>query len=721
MKLTLFFLVFSFFGLCQVEFSVNTMGDINEILKLSKENSAKSKLELKEIYPIYQFNGVEYVSIIAKINSSYNRLDLESQNVMVGSKINDILSLKWPLDNLEDILTCNQFSYVKIAGKIKPLLNKVPKATRADSVWKGFDLPKGYTGKDVIIGITDWGFDYSHPMFYDTLLQDTRILAAWDQYKTSGPSPVGYSYGTEYNNPNDLITAAVDTANIYSYSTHGSHVAGIAGGSGGGTPYRGIGFECNFLFATFLVDEGAVLDAWQWMNDKAILEGKRLVVNMSWGLYHMDALDGTSVLSQAIDAYSDQNVVFVTSAGNNGDTPFHIKKSFFGDTIKTRVNFYSNPNLETLWGQSIHIWGEIGNEISSSIQILDLSNQLLIQSPWYNTISTINYVDSFIVVPSTSDTIYFNLSAEDMYPTNNCPQMRLRVKKPSSNYRIILLSTAPFGIVHYWNVTELTNDVGNWGMSFASIGPGYISGDNDYGIGAPACTHSVISVAAYSAEYYTMTGFEVGGQLAYFSSIGPLITDSLKPDIAAPGVSVKSSISSYTDDSYNPVTSVNFNGRNYPFAALSGTSMSSPATAGVVALILEANPYLSPEQVKHIIIQTSRKDDDTGMIPSFGSTVWGWGKVNAYAAVKMALNTIGISQLDEDLEWNIYPNPVNKILSISGIKKNNLYAEIIDLQGKVIKIELANNRIDVNSIKSGIYFLRLIREGKVEQKKFVKL
>ena len=66
-------------------------------------------------------------------------------------------------------------------------------------------------------------------------------------------------------------------------------------------------------------------------------------------------------------------------------------------------------------------------------------------------------------------------------------------------------------------------------------------------------------------------------------------------------------------------------------------------------------------------------------------------------------------------------NPVNKSLSISGIKKNNLYAEIIDLQGKVIKIELVNNRIDVNSIKSGIYFLRLIREGRVEQKKFVKL
>lgn len=701
----------------QVQFSANTKADILDIIKLSKQ---QSNSELTELYPVYEFNGINYVSIIAKVNSSYHKSDLESQNVMVGSKINDILSLKWPLESISDVLTCNQFSYVKVAGKVKPLLNKVPAATRADSVWMGYGLPQGYTGKDVIIGITDWGFDYSHPMFYDTLLQETRILAAWDQFKTSGPAPTGYSYGTEYDNPTDLISAGADTANIYSYATHGSHVAGIAGGSGAGTPYRGIGFESEFLFTTFLVDEGAVLDAWEWMNNKAIAEGKRLVINMSWGLYHMDAIDGTSIISQALDAYSAQNVVFVTSGGNNGDTPFHIKKNYSGDILKSRINFYSNPGLGTVWGQSVHMWGETGNEISSAIQILDLSNQVLDQSPWYNTTTTTNYVDSFIVAPTTTDTIWFNLSADELYPTNNRPQMRLRVKYPPSGYKVVLLSTAPTGTVHYWNVTELTNDVGNWGMSFASLGAGYTAGDDNYGIGTPACTHSAITVAAYSAEYYTMTGVEVGGQLASFSSIGPLMTDSLKPDIAAPGVSVRSSISSYTDAAYTAVTSVDFNGRTYPFAAFSGTSMSSPATAGVVTLILDANPYLSPEQVKQILIATARKDDDTGVIPSFGSPIWGWGKVNAYAAVQLALNTVGITELNHAVSWNVFPNPANDVLSVSGLNAPT-EAMIIDLQGKVVHAELIDNSTNVSALESGVYFLRLIRDGKVEQKKFVKL
>jgi hypothetical protein len=389
--------------------------------------------------------------------------------------------------------------------------------------------------------------------------------------------------------------------------------------------------------------------------------------------------------------------------------------------MKTRINFYSNPGLASVWGQSVHMWGGVGNEISSAIQILDLSNQVLDQSPWYNTGTTINYVDSFIVAPSTTDTVWFNLSADELYPTNNRPQMRLRVKYPPSGYKVVLLSTAPTGTIHYWNVTELTTDVGNWGMSFASLGTGYTSGDNDYGIGAPACTHSAITVAAYSAEYYTMTGFEVGGQLASFSSIGPLMTDSLKPDIAAPGVSVRSSISSYTDNSYTAVTTVEFNGRTYPFAAFSGTSMSSPATAGVVTLILQANPYLSAEQVKQIIIATARKDNDTGVIPSFGSPVWGWGKVNAYAAVKLALNTVGVSALNKDITWDVYPNPANKTLSISGVNGVIFEVMIVDFQGKEINMELIDNSMNVSSIEAGVYFLRLIRDGKVEQKKFIKL
>ena len=219
----------------------------------------------------------------------------------------------------------------------------------------GIDLPHGYTGKNVLIGITDWGFDYSHPMFYDTAMVASRVLAAWDQYKTSGPTPAGFAYGTEYDTPAELDAAQADTANIYSYATHGSHVAGISGGGGAGTAYRGVGYDAQYLFTTFLVDDASVLDAYSWMNQKSISESKRLVINQSWGLYYIGTLDGNSLLSQALNNYSDLGVVFCTSAGNNGAVNFHIKKSFANDTIKSRVTFNPYSGYPTMWGQSLSI------------------------------------------------------------------------------------------------------------------------------------------------------------------------------------------------------------------------------------------------------------------------------------------------------------------------------------------------------------------------------
>ena len=319
------FLLNIFSAVAQPIMSSNTKGDILEIM--DKTRTRKISEQLRNRYAINTIRGVDYVSFITKASANFDKNELASAGVLVGARIGDVVSIKYPLVDLIKVKDNIHFSLVQIAGKIKPLLNKVPGDVRADSVWSGYGLPQGYTGKDVLIGVTDWGFDYSSPMYYDTLLQNSRILAAWDQFKTSGPSPANYAYGTEYDTPTELALAQADTANIYSYATHGSHVAGIAGGSGAGTEYRGMAFESEFLMTTFLVDESAVLDAWEWMYQKSLDENKRLVINMSWGLYHMNAIDGTSLLSQALDNYSALGVVFVSSAGNNGDVNFHLKKN----------------------------------------------------------------------------------------------------------------------------------------------------------------------------------------------------------------------------------------------------------------------------------------------------------------------------------------------------------------------------------------------------------
>lgn len=680
--------------------SANDRADINKIM------AAYSDLEsfpIRSKYPVHMIKGEAYVSFVGKIEHSFDAKKLENEGCIVNATINHLISLKVPLKKIHLIDKVDHLNYLSLSKRMNTALDRAVKDVRADSVHLGLgNLPEGYYGDDVIVGVTDWGFDYTSPIFYDTALQQTRIIAAWDQYKLSGPSPTNFSYGTEFSNANSLLQAGSDTSNIYSYSTHGTHVASIAGGSGAGTEYRGIAPGVNFLFVTFLVDEGAVLDAWEWMYQKSLQEGKRLVVNMSWGLYHAGTLDGNSVLSNAISAYTDLGVVFVNSGGNNGNVDFHLKHDFSNDTIQTRVNFYSYSAHEYMWGQSIHSWGEVGNSFSNKIQIKNSSGIVLAESPFYSTASVSAYIDTFIV--ANQDTVWYNISSDEAHPMNGRPQMRFRVKCTNQSLRVMLNSTATEGLIHYWNVTELSNDVGNWGMPFTTFQSGSISGDNENGISEPSCADDVISVAAYATGWTTPAGNPVGGGIASFSSRGPRFDGVMKPDIAAPGVSIAAALSSFTDGQYTTIGSVEFNNRTYYFARLSGTSMASPMVAGVAALILDAHPTISASAVKDIILQTAREDNKTGVLPDLGDPTWGHGKVNALAAVEQAVLLNNIENIGNNEEIKIYPNPVSDEMVLDISTDVNQFT-LKDLSGKTHEILRNGNRFNCSRLNSGIYFI----------------
>jgi len=680
-------------------------------------NKGTVSADLLSRYPIYQLNGNYYLSFLGKTTEGFNRADLLKKHLIVGTPIAHLVSIKVPLNKINQLSSVPGLEYLEIASKIHNSLDKAVVDIHADSVHQGIGLPQGYDGTNVYIGVTDWGFDYTSPVFYDTAMQQSRIVAAWDQYKTSGPHPQGFAYGTEYTTLGELFAAGSDTANIYSYATHGTHVSCIAGGGGAGTPYKGVASGANFLFVTFLVDEAAVLDAWEWMYQKAQADGKRLVINMSWGLYHFGTLDGSSILSQAITAYTDLGVVFANSGGNNGNVNFHIKKTFQQDQFKSRIEFYSYAANANMWGQSVHAWGEPGQSFSNGIIVTNNAGSTLIESPYYNTATVSNYIDSFLV--TGIDTIWFNISADAAHPLNGRPQMRLRVKNTNTSLRVLLKSQADSGTVHYWNVTELSNDVGNWGMPFSFSYGGTISGDNLNGISEPSCSEDVISVAAYASQYLNTSGNPVGGGIASFSSVGPRYDGVMKPDISAPGVSVISAMSSFTDASFTSVDNVSFNNKVYHFAKMSGTSMASPMVAGVAALILEANPYLSARQVKEIIMLTARQDNLTGVIPTEGSPVWGAGKINAYAAVKLALQTLGFEKVPHEIDWNVYPNPVMNELHFTIVELPKT-ADIIDMEGNIYEKNIYDGKLYVSDLPAGTYFVRLIIDGKVQQERFIK-
>lgn len=704
--------------IAQIQKSANTETAWNCLVNLSKHSGA-IKPEQYSGYPVYMVRNELHVSLMGRIKSSPNWSALLSQGVIRGSVLGKVATIKVPLSVFSSVPYEDVFEYIEVPGLVSPHLDRAVKATHTDSVHQGINLPQEYSGENVLIGVTDWGFDYTHPMFYDTLLQHTRIVSAWDQFKQLGTPPSGYNYGAEYNGETALFAAQGDTANIYSFGTHGTHVAGIAGGSGAGIAYRGMAPAAGFLFATFLIDAASVIDAFVWMKDKAIEEDKRLVINMSWGLYYMGTLDGTSLLSQAIDGLSEEGVVFITSAGNNGSDGFHIKKTFDNDMMTTRVRFdnYANPNL---WGQSITMWGEPFKAFEAKIGVYSNGGVLLVEAPFYATATSATYtVDT--LVTNTNDSIFYNVTVDAQHPLNNRPHIRLRVKCTNPNLRVGLTAQAIDGTVHFWNVVELTNGVGNWGMQFTGFGAAAVAGDSNYSISEPACAESLVAVAAYSSEYMS-GGSPVGGQIANFTSIGPLITEVMKPDIAAPGVSVASSISSFTDASYGPVASVAFNGTDYDFARFSGTSMASPCVAGIVALMLQADPTLTPQEIKEVLHSTARLDNFTGVITAPGHVRWGYGKVNAYKAVKSVAPTVGINELKVLSTVGLMPNPANDYFNLKLNPKDKIQSvRAMSVDGKSVQLSVEQNRVNCASLASGIYVIEIITSDFIGHSTLMKL
>ncbi|MCM2283042.1 MAG: S8 family serine peptidase [Bdellovibrionaceae bacterium] len=140
------------------------------------------------------------------------------------------------------------------------------------------------------------------------------------------------------------------------------------------------------------------------------------------------------------------------------------------------------------------------------------------------------------------------------------------------------------------------------------------SGPGDETITKPHEHPSVVAVAA-TDEAGKVTGFSSRGPARFR---GELVQ---KPDISAPGKDVVSSIPG---------------GR---LEAMSGTSMAAPHVTGVTALLMQANPKITPAQMREILIKSSKFVDLEGStIPEQKwNKAYGLGRMNAQAAVKMAL------------------------------------------------------------------------------------
>lgn len=604
-----------------------------------------------------------------------------------------------------------------LVGRSQALLHRAAEDARLDSVRQAINLPQEFTGQGVIIGITDWGFDYTHPVFYDTNMVHYRVLRAWDQFKTSGPAPAGYDYGTEYVGAEALLNAKCDTSNVYDYAYHGTHCAGIAGGAGAGTIYRGVAVDAEFLFVSVNLTDQQVIDAWRWMYDVSQQEGKRLVISMSWGLYYLDNMDGTGALAEEMQRLNDLGVVFVSSAGNNGDENSHLMHTFTQqDTIRTQFTF-----PQSSIGSSITMMGSVNQPFSFSIFAMDNSFNIISETPFLSTTENGNFDDVLVI---GNDTVHYwgELQASNSY--NNRPEVQLQVSK-NNGYKFGLAVAAAGGDFHVWNMALIESNYGNWGGAFIrpNSHPDWIAGDNLYSVSTPANVDCVITVAAHSARFTAPSGNLNGGAIADFSSSGPGFGVTSKPDISAPGKNVVSALSSYTNTYSGTTTaSMQFNGRTYKFVSLSGTSMAGPFVAGVAALVLQVNPYLSADQVKDILLQTAYNDQFTEQA---GELRFGHGKVNAYQAVLRSLTTVGIDDyvVTKEPLFTVFPNPAsNQCFVTANTESASTQCQLVDMTGRVVLQTILTpgvNTLNVQYLTPGCYVMRITDGKKVVTKKMV--
>jgi serine protease AprX len=229
------------------------------------------------------------------------------------------------------------------------------------------------------------------------------------------------------------------------------------------------------------------------------------------------------------------------------------------------------------------------------------------------------------------------------------------------NLRVINLSVAA-GVYESYNTDPLTlaakravqagivvvTAAGNLGRN--------AEGTTQYGgITAPGNAPWVLTVGASS---HNGTIDRADDSVAGFSSRGPTYIDyTAKPDIVAPGVGIES----LTDASTvlyatHPTTRLwgTVDTVTAPYLSLSGTSMAAPVVTGAIALMLQANPALTPNLVKAILQFTAEHKSN------YNDLTQGAGFLNARGAVQLARQLAPGNTLARTLGDDSDPTPWNR-------------------------------------------------------------
>lgn len=677
-----------------------------------------------------QSSEPEYFTVIVKFDGDATEI-LKNHDFEVASSIGSLAILRVTPDQIELLSQMAEVKNVALDKSLAPSMIQARSQMGVDAVQTA--LPEAdnisFTGKGVVTGIFDMGVDVNHINFLDSQGKPrTKLLCHYPDVNSEN------IYATE----DEIANFKTDS----SEETHGTHVLGIlAGGyrgpakyisaaeglvqqdnSSSSMPYYGIAVDSDIAVGCGQFWTSAVLKGMQRIIDYAESEGKPCVINLSLG-NNRGPRDGSDLWSQYLAELGKKSIICI-SAGNEGDYPISINAE--GEAVKTFL--CSNTSLEAATG-SVEFWASDDRPFTLHFLGYDLNKGELFR---YSVINNMEGKTVDLANVPGYDSVFDGTAfiTSNIDTSNNRYNIALTLNMKGASSTIF-----PAVIVEPVTKSQTVYGYTSSTVKFDSCDiDGFADGNADNSINGMACGENVIAVGAYCSskkfstiegKSYSFSDSDEEGGIAYFSSYGMTPDGRQLPHVCAPGKIIISSYNRYysesSESSANMMSGLYEPGtgglKNY-WGYMQGTSMATPMVAGVVALWLEADPTLNVNDVKEIILATSKNDSFTKKDPKR----WGAGKINARDGIRYILGIeAGINGIAADNDSMSFTNIDGRHFSIRQLDGHPISAAIYDLSGRCVAIDHGNADLVLSAegCDPGVYLIRMESSGVSKTHKIV--
>ena len=695
--------------------------------------SAQSKLDQESLWRLQDLreqvettakkNGVsaksmeaqQNIEVFVKMNDGVNAAELSGKGFDVEAQRGEFAVVSLPVSRIMDLNDVADVKSMSYGRKVQLRLTEANKQTGVDEVHSGVGANKTpFTGKGVIIGDIDMGFEPNHLMFLDK----------------DGKSRFKYftAKNIVYNTPEMIAAYTTDSRT----DTHATHVMGIAGGNYESENYSisGVATEADLAGASIDGYDTEIMKGIEDFVAYAKEQNKPLVINMSLG-DNYGPHDDSDAMSQYINkVIDDKAAVICMASGNEGTYPIVQRKTFESATDELRANLfcvhqyygysYEMPSVyfksEKPFSFSLVIYNNLTKEIIKQFDPITEPTIKTYQStglkadPDYS-----EYFSGTLRISADNvkdrDYYYLKITSQSFQRKNNNVTIGYIVTgdegqsvvayADDATYLVDSYTSSLYGGVDYTAAKDVTYDgtVSNMASgtkaiivgSYNSRDKGKYSNNKQYSL-------------------YTEGETNALGDISSFSSWGTIDGVSL-PDIAAPGCLVESAISSYyqqaTRGSYTK--GIYYNGKTYYWSIEMGTSMATPYMAGAAALWLEADPTLTNEDIKKIAKETAISDEyvkNTKYPVQFGA-----GKIDAYNGLKYVLDhkTTALKSVDADKDMMFRQTGDNTYEAyVAG--ETAITVRLFDMSGSLVRESRSagsTTSFSVAGMPKGIYAVEL--------------